>query len=157
MNQGTRLVRRSVLDRLVQSEAHEPRNWADSLRLHREAVLRDVEWLLNTRRVAFPAPAALTELQQSVYHYGLADMTAISPRSPEARRQLLRQIEEVIAQFEPRLSNVRASEAKSETFSGRHLRFLVQATLHVETETEPIVFDTVLEPASGRFSVAGTA
>jgi type VI secretion system protein ImpF len=157
MNEGRKLVRRSVLDRLVQTEAHEPRTWNDSVRLHRQAVLRDVEWLLNTRRVAEPAPASYTELQKSVYHYGLPDVTSISADSVVARRELLRQVEDTIARFEPRLSSVRVSEPKSEESSGRHVRFLVEATLHLETQTEQIVFDTLLEPSSGRFSIAGTA
>jgi type VI secretion system protein ImpF len=157
MNEGTRLVRRSVLDRLVQSEAHEPRNWSDSLRLQRAAVLRDVEWLLNTRRIAWPAPAQLSELQQSVYHFGLPDMTSASPNSPDSRRLLLRQVEAAIAQFEPRLSNVHVSEANTEGTAVRHVRFIIEALLQVETESEPIVFDTVLEPGSGRFSVSSPA
>jgi type VI secretion system protein ImpF len=157
MKEGTQLIRRSVLDRLVQSEAHEPRNWSDSVRLHRAAVVRDVEWLLNTRRIARLAPAALSELQQSVYHYGLPDMTSVSAHSSDARRLLLRQVEEAIAQFEPRLSNVRVSEPNTEGKSVLHVRFIIEALLRVDTETEPIVFDTVLEPGSGRFSVASTA
>src|SRR5262245_24878417 len=135
MNEGRRLVRRSVLDRLIQSEAHEPRNLSDSIRLHRTAVLRDVEWLLNTRRIARPAPAWCTELQQSVYHFGLPDVTSKSADSPDARRELLRQVEETIMQFEPRLSNVHVSQPKTERAS-RQVRFVIEALLHLETETE---------------------
>ena len=156
MNEGRRLVRRSVLDRLTQSEAHEPRNWSDSVRLHRAAVLRDVEWLLNTRRIADPAPAWCPELQQSVYHYGLPDVSSISADSPDARRLLLRQVEDTIAQFEPRLSNVHVSQPSAEGGSVRHVRFVIEALLHMETESETIIFDTVLEPGSGRFSITST-
>jgi type VI secretion system protein ImpF len=150
-------VRRSVLDRLLQTEAHEPRNFSDSLRLHRAAVLRDVEWLLNTRRIPFLAPAWCPELQQSIYHFGIPDVTSKSADSPETRRELLRQVEETIVQFEPRLSNVHVSQPKAESRSARHVRFVIEALLHLETETETIVFDTVLEPSSGRFSIAGSA
>jgi type VI secretion system protein ImpF len=156
MNEGRRLVRRSVIDRLVQSEAHEPRNWSDSVRLHRAAVLRDVEWLLNTRRIAQPAPAELPELRQSLYHFGLPDVSSLSADSSDSRRLLLRQVEEAIAQFEPRLSNVHVSEPGAASSSVRRLRFVVEALLHLETESEPIVFDTVLESGSGRFTVSSS-
>lgn len=157
MKDPQRLVRRSVLDRLVQSEAGEPRSWTESVQVAKRAVLRDVEWLLNTRRIADPAPATLQELQRSVYHYGIPDVTSISADSMYARRELLRQVEDCIALFEPRLSHVRVSEPTAEGSAARHVRFVVEAVLKLESETEPIVFDTMLEPTSGRFSVTGAA
>src|SRR5262245_5716451 len=155
MSEGRRLVRRSVLDRLVQSEAHEPRTWSDSVRMYREAVLRDVEWLLNTRRTIETASASFPEVQNSVYHYGLADVTSISADSPAARRELLRQVEDTIARFEPRLSDVKVNEPEVDLKSARQVRFVIEALLHLETESERIVFDTVLDSGSGRFSVVG--
>lgn len=157
MKDSQRLVRRSVLDRLVQSEAGEPRSWTESVQVAKRAVLRDVEWLLNTRRIADPAPATLQELQRSVYHYGIPDVTSISADSTYARRELLRQVEDCIALFEPRLSHVRVSEPTAEGSAARQVRFIVEAVLKLESETEPIVFDTMLEPTSGRFSVTGAA
>lgn len=157
MKDPQRLVRRSVLDRLVQSEAAEPRSWSESVQMAKRAVLRDVEWLLNTRRIAEPAPASFPELQQSVYHYGIPDVTSVSADSHTARRELLRQVADCIAHFEPRLSHVRVSEPSTEKRTGRQVRFIIEALLKLETETEPIVFDTLLEPTNGRFSVTGAA
>src|SRR5262247_1008909 len=137
MSEGRRLIRRSVLDRLIQSEAHEPRNCSDSVRLHREAVLRDVEWLLNTRRTIAIASASFPEVQNSVYHYGLPDVTSISADSPAARRELLRQVEDTIDRFEPRLSSVKVSEPKGDPSTSRQVRFVIEALLHLETESEP--------------------
>lgn len=151
MKSAERVVRRSVLDRLCQGEP-EPRTEADSVRALKAAVLRDVEWLLNTRRIIAPAPPHLTELQHSVYHYGLPDISSLRSDSPADRRDLVRAVAECIERFEPRLAAVRVTEVAGE--SARQLRFQVHATLRLPTP-EPIYFDTVLDPSCGRFSLPG--
>ena len=155
MNPNDRVLRRSVLDRLVQSGEPEPRNWYESVRALKAAVLRDIEWLLNTRRVIEPAGDALPELQQSVYHYGLPDVTSLSTDSTSARKQLLRRVETTIELFEPRLTSVRVIEAVTEGETGRHVRFVVEGLLRLHPDPEPIAFDTIMEAGTGRFSVSG--
>jgi type VI secretion system protein ImpF len=145
-----------MLDRLLQTGEPEPRTWSDSVRALKSSLMRDIDWLLNTRRIAEPAPLALAELNQSVYHYGLPDVTSLSADSMETRRLLLRQVEECLRQFEPRLSSVRVSEAESKSGSSRQLRFIVEGMLQLDPVPEPIVFDTVLDSSSGHFNVAGS-
>jgi type VI secretion system protein ImpF len=154
MKGADRIVRRSVLDRLIQSGEPEPRSAAESVRALKSAVMRDVEWLLNTRRIATPAPADLTEVNASVYHYGLPDITSVSAGSPAARRELLRRVEQCVERFEPRLTSVRVSEigAAAGAESSRNIRFHIEAVLRID-DPEPIFFDTVLDPTSGRFNV----
>lgn len=155
MNPNDRVLRRSVLDRLVQSGEPEPRNWHESVRALKAAVLRDVEWLLNTRRTMEPADAELPELQQSVYNFGLPDITSLTTDSSLARKQLLRHVESSIELFEPRLSNVRVTERVTEGESGRRVRFAVEGMLRLHPDPEPISFDTVMDAGTGRFSVSG--
>jgi len=157
MNQNDRVLRRSVLDRLVQSGEPEPRNWYESVRALKASVLRDIEWLLNSRRVIDPAGDAFPELQQSVYHFGLPDITSLTTDSASARKQLLRQLEACIEQFEPRLSNVRVNEADTEGKGGRRMRFVVEGLLRLHPDPEPISFDTLMEAGTGRFSISGGA
>jgi type VI secretion system protein ImpF len=154
MKEADAIVRRSVLDRLIQSGQPEPRTASESVRARKESVLRDVEWLLNTRRIYNLAPAELVEVQDSVYHYGLPDITSISADSQVLRRDLLRQVEVAIERFEPRLMSVRVSESPQQGEGSRSIRFHVEAILRLEGESEPIYFDTVLDPGSGSFSVA---
>lgn len=152
-----RIVRRSVLDRLLQTGEPEPSTWAASVQAVRRAVLRDVEWLLNTRRIAGPPPGGRPETQRSVYYFGLPDVTSVSADSPTMRRQLLRDIQTCIERFEPRLGSVRVSEVEPrDGASRRHLRFAVEALLELHPESEPITFSTTLEPGSGRFNVSGS-
>lgn len=145
-----------MLDRLLQTGEPEPRTWSESVRALKASLMRDIDWLLNTRRIAEPAPQALVELNQSVYHYGLPDVTSLSADSMETRRLLLRQVEDCLRQFEPRLASVRVSEAEAKNESARQLRFIVEGILQLDPVPEPIVFDTVLDSSSGHFNVSGS-
>lgn len=155
MKESERLVRRPVLDRLLQTGEAEPRTWSESVRALKASLLRDVGWLLNTRRIVDPAPAALPELQQSVFHYGLPDVSSLSADADSTRRHLVRQVEETLRLFEPRLTGVRVSVAGTQGESSSQLRLVVEGLLTLHPEPEPIVFDTVLDSSSGRFNVTG--
>jgi predicted component of type VI protein secretion system len=61
-------------------------------------------------------------------------------------------VEKCVERFEPRLTSVRVSEAPSEVEGQRQIRFRVEATLRID-DPEPIFFETVLDPTSGRFAV----
>ena len=155
-----RTVQQSVLDRLLDDEpqagsAGTP--WSRSVTRLKSSLLRDLEWLLNTRQVIEPAGPSHPEVQRSVYHFGLPDLTSLSAGSHEVRRRLLRQVEEAIQMFEPRLSRVRVTAAEDAPGGGREVRFVVEGLLEMDPEPERVTFDTVLEPASGTFRVNGGA
>ena len=155
-----RTVQPSLLDRLTD---YEPRNnsegrigYLESVRQFKNGLQRDLEWLLNTRRIPVTAPDELEELSRSVYHYGLPDLTSISRDSHEARERLLRRVEDAIAIFEPRLENVSISVVEMEGEEHRReLRFHVEGTLLMDPTPEQVIFDTVLHFASGEYEVAG--
>jgi type VI secretion system protein ImpF len=155
MKEVERVIRRPVLDRLLQTGEPEPRTWSESVRALKAALVRDIDWLLNTRRIAEPAPERLAELRESVYHYGLPDITSLSADNVETRRLLLRQVEDCLKLFEPRLSAVRVYEAEGEGNASRALRLVIEGVLDVHPEPEPVVFNTVLDAGSGRFAVTG--
>ena len=148
----------SLLDRLVDDAPEEKLESRDkrvlSLQQMRAGVLRDLEWLLNTRRIAEPAPEALSEVCSSLYHYGIPDISSMSSDSSDVRRRLLRAVEETIALYEPRLAGARASIAESEDGS-RAVHFVIEGLLRMDPEPEQVAFDTVLELSSGQFQVSG--
>ncbi|MDH3255193.1 MAG: type VI secretion system baseplate subunit TssE [Acidobacteriota bacterium] len=156
-----RAVQQSLLDRLVDREpaaaVDDTRRWgrAKSVQESKRAMRRDLEWLLNTRRIVEPADEAFEELQASLYHYGLPDISSLSADSVDARRSLLRQIEETIERFEPRMTGVRVSILEASDFSARQVRFLIEGLLRLDPEPEPVVFDTILETSSGKFQIGG--
>ena len=148
----------SVLDRLIDQE---PKNrsealptYAQTLRAIKASLRRDLEFLLNTRRTPQEAPDAADELQRSVYHYGLPDLTTLSARSVSDQNKLLKIIETVIAYFEPRLANVKVSLAPI-TGTGRLVRFVIEGMLRIDPAPEHVAFDTVLELTSGQYEVKG--
>lgn len=152
-----RTVQQSVLDRLIDEDPRQPADvslsWAQSVRSLKEALRRDVEWLLNTRRIHQPAPEVLEEVDKSLYHYGLPDLTSLSADDPRTRQVLIRHVEEAIQVFEPRLTNVRVSLVESEYDRTRELRFVIEGLFKMEPSPEQVAFDTVLETSSGKFQV----
>lgn len=155
-----RTVGQSVLDRLLEDDPSAPRAgtpWARSVARLKASLLRDLEWLLNTRQTIEPATALHPEVQRSVYQFGLPDLTSSSAGSDAVRRRLMRQVEEAIQVFEPRLSRVRVVSAEDAPGGGREVRFVVEGLLQMEPEPERVTFDTVLETGSGTFRLNGGA
>jgi type VI secretion system protein ImpF len=116
---------------------------------------QDLEDLLNTRSRCFTPPPELDELRVSLVNYGIPDFSSVSLGSAESREEFRRNIQRAIEDFEPRLRNVRVEERKAEP-GDRTLRYRISAVLESEEITEPIVFDSELEPVSASFSVKGS-
>src|SRR4051812_15010929 len=100
----------SVLDRLIDMDPREssesPRSRTSNVTDLRQAVRRDLEWLLNTRTMLDPADSTLEEAKKSVAFYGLPDFTAIGASSNVEQRRLLESLENAITTFEPRFIDV---------------------------------------------------
>ena len=153
-----RPVQQSVLDRLVVDDdvAYGPTaTRAQSVRDLKAAVRRDLEWLLNTRAVAYPPREALTELKASVYNYGLGDITSISADDPRGRARLRQMIETSILTFEPRLAAPQVIEITTNTRESRQIRFQIEAVLKLDPSPERVSFDTVLDVATGQYLIKG--
>ncbi len=159
MNQGTEpTIRLSIIDRLLDQSGgmgDASDGWTESVEALKQSLVRDLEWLLNTRRIAEPAPDRYPEVQQSVYHYGLPDISSRSADSVEVQQALSRDIEEAIRIFEPRLTDVRVSLRQSTEEGSRLARFVIEGLLRMEPNPERVVFDTVLETPTGKFFVQG--
>jgi type VI secretion system protein ImpF len=156
-----RTVRLSLLDRLTDEHPELSTDPAMGFQESRDRLLislrRDLEWLLNTHRGAEADPEAFEELRRSVYHYGVPDISSVSHGSADAQARLLRQVKEAIVAFEPRLTNVRVSEAPAPPGEvRREVRFIIHGLLRVDPNPEQVVFDTVLELASGEYEVKGS-
>ncbi len=149
-------VSSSVLDRLVDLEPRQsqepPKSRSTSLHELKQAVRRDLEWLLNTRCHTEALDDNLVESPKSVAFYGLPDFTAVSVRNHYEQKRMTNAIEDAIRIFEPRFINLKVTlEPISEV--ERQLRFRIEATLDIEPTPEPIVFDSVLQPGGLGFTV----
>lgn len=148
-------LRPSVLDRLL-GEAGPAGGGTDpagSVQATRAAVLRDLEWLLNTRRIYTGTGDGRPELEKSLYRYGLADVTSLERGSSVSASLLARDLAESIRLFEPRLSQVRVVLQEQDDPNSRVIHFLVEAMLDIDPEPMPIAFDTRLEVGRGAFEV----
>lgn len=126
---------------------------AASVRRLKEGICRDLEWLLNTRRVAAPIDELFRELPRSVFWYGLPDFTAYSLASPKDQSKLLRALQVAVKTFEPRLANVRISSVEVTAAGSRTLRFRIDGLLMMDPAPEHVSFDTALELTSGEYKV----
>jgi type VI secretion system protein ImpF len=148
----------SVLDRLIDNDPKNnqevPLTRPQSLRELRAALKRDLEWLLNTRRTIDPVPDSARETARSVYHYGFADISSKSVHSSKDQSELMREMESVIAIFEPRLKR---AKVKMEPVEGdfRSIQFAIEGMLCMDPAPEPVRFDTVLEIGKGEYAVKG--
>jgi type VI secretion system protein ImpF len=154
-----RTARGSIIDRLIDENPRHsgdrPQTWGESVAAVKASLLRDLEWLLNTRRIPEPAPDIYPEVQQSLYHYGMPDLQSVGGDSDAARRQVLRQVEECIEQFEPRLTSVRVTPGATPTEGRREFRLNIQGLLRMEPNPERVSFDTVVDVSSGTVRVSG--
>jgi type VI secretion system protein ImpF len=152
-----RPVQQSVLDRLIDEDpgkVHEmPPTRAQSIRALKAVVRRDLEWLLNTRAIAVPPPEEFKELKDSVYTYGLPDLSSLSADDPESRTRLMEYIARALEVFEPRLTNVYIGEAEVADERSRQVRFVIEAALKMDPSPEFVVFDTLLDLASRQYAV----
>jgi type VI secretion system protein ImpF len=143
----------SLLDRLIDldpvNSSDPPSTRSQSVRQLKIALRRDLEWLLNTRRIPDEAPEAYENLSHSLYNYGLPDVTSLALNSPRDKNRLLRTIEMTLSDFEPRLINIRVRAVDDGASAPRVLRFQIEGLLKMDPAPEQIFFDTLLQLSTG--------
>ena len=146
----------SILDRLIDYEPDVskelPKSRAKTLTELKQAVRRDLEWLLNTKRSVVEIPESLEETTNSMATYGLRDLTGLGISNPAEQQRLIKEVEKTLKTFEPRFMDLKVKLEPMNNLE-RSMRFKIEANLDVEPAPEPIVFDTVLELGTGEFEV----
>ena len=155
------IVTQSVLERLIDRELESPtdtpKSYAQSVRQLKTSLRRDLEWLLNTRRTPEAVDHSFPQLSQSLFNFGLPDITSLTHESVNDRQRLLQMVESTIATFEPRLTRVKVTPLDPGRAGVHVLRFQIEGMLMMDPEPEHISFDTVLQLASGQYQVKGDA
>lgn len=145
-----------MLDRLIDYDprsSHDPaRSNSASIAELKQAVRRDLEWLLNTRHSPIEIAPDMEEINNSLAVYGLPDVTGLGVEGHEEQQRLTRAVETAIRIFEPRFLNLRVSLLPPSSVD-RELKFRIEANLDVEPVPEAISFDTVLQMGRGEFLV----
>jgi type VI secretion system protein ImpF len=142
-------IRLSVLDRLIDyrpglhSEPERSPNQVLALAI--EAVRRDLQHLLNSRLSwVDDHVTAHAEVRRSITAFGIPDFTHENIENSDSRERIRAAIEQAIATFEPRLTNV-AVKAETLRPHERSLRYRIESVLWVDPLREPVTFDTVLQ------------
>lgn len=164
------ILRPSVLQRLLGGDQAPERPTEDlriGVRELRAEVMRDLEFLLNTR-VGVRGLEGYPGLSASILAYGMPDLSRFSQSSEGDMQALTQLVADVIRRFEPRLDpkTVVAERALDEAEAlggGRRqdpimeVRLRISAMLHVEPVREFVTFDTRIEMETGAVRVAEAA
>jgi type VI secretion system protein ImpF len=139
----------SLLDRLLDEHPEQardrPRTANESLRELRNAVRRNVEALLNTRRPWRSVTDRHPALRMSPLGYGLTDFTAGAFNDPKQQEKLCQEIETAIHRFEPRLSRIHVQIFENPAPLRATLALRIEAQLRIDPVPEPISFDTMID------------
>lgn len=116
-----------------------------------DGLKRDLLELLNTRKRCRSWPAQLDELERSVFAYGIPDIAGAHLATAKDRDRFLSTLGPLIRRFDQRFKSVRITPNSNRDANDRVLRFRIEATVRVESGTEPIAFEFKLEPATRTF------
>ncbi len=150
----------SLLDRLtdkapdIKSESRDRR--VLSMRLLRQAVLRDLAWLLNTGNLETTEDLdAYPQVRNSVLNYGLPDITGTTASGTDTAA-LERSVKDAIVKFEPRISpdSLRVRIAPDETSKGRNaMVFIIEGQLWAEPTPIALYLKTEVDLETGDVAV----
>lgn len=146
-------LRPSIIDRLVDPES-EGTSWRRGYSVDQmiDAVRTDLEDLLNTHRMILDIPEEFEEVRRSIVAYGLPDPTSYETAGPNAPLRVCAAIEEAIAVFEPRLTDVQVIPLKGDASKSLRLDFEIRATLRLDPSPE-VAFVTLLKLTTGEATI----
>lgn len=150
----------SILDRLTDDAPQVSRESVADMHLnivrYKQAVARDLESLLNSRRVDFEDRIeSFPQARSSILTYGITDLSSLSLLDPGAQGHLREQIKTAIERHEPRLTRVRVS-LDAPKGRDRQLRFRVDAVLTAHPQRPPVMFDAMLQLATNTYRISET-
>lgn len=147
----------SVLDRLLDDKPKdlEERHFHLSFDLHalKRAVARDMEALLNARRVDSSGNLdSYPNARHSMIDFGITDLSSLSLLDPDDRAYLRDKIRVAIERHEPRLGKV-VVNLDAPAGTERMLRFRVDARLEVVPTRPPVRFDATLQVSTNSYQI----
>ena len=156
------VIRQSVFDRLIGADllyeggrdtGRVPDSAAKSIALLKRNLLRDLGWLLNARQISDADEITQENLRESVYTFGLRELSAYSTGRSTGPDGLQASIIRAIERHEPRLRNIQVTPLETKDRFDRLVSFHIAGDLLIEPDTERIEFDTVLKTATRRFEL----
>ena len=124
----------------------------EAAKRYQDAVRRDLEWLFNSRRVNDDRAEKYPQLQTSVYCYGIPDPNSQDPSRTHDRNELLRNMQDAITHFEPRLQDIDVQFVAAAVGSYL-LQFEIAGIVLMDPAPEQVMFQTSLDPSNGELRV----
>ena len=147
----------SLLDRLIDDEPEltrdPPMTRTQELIAIRNGFRRDLEALLNTRRLCRTPPPEYKSLAEALPSYGVEDFVGAPLSTLEQRQDLAAAVEKTIRIFEPRFASVKVTLIKSRDPAERRQAIRIEAVARLEHGPEPVVFETAIDPSTRSFQV----
>jgi len=151
----------SLLDRLTDDEPDQTTESRErrvlSLPRLRDAVLRDLAWLLNTTHLEVVDDlSSYPYVAKSVLNYGLPELTGVSVASLDSFA-IARRVKECILNFEPRLRRdsleVRVSNASDNVYNNRSLEFEISGELLAKPLSLQLFLKTEIDLENGTVDI----
>ena len=159
MSDRRRRIRAPLLDRLLDDDPDGPPERPPKRVLSRndfaKSVVRDLEWLFNTRSTArIRTDATKRPHSGTVLDYGLEDFTHLMPASYVDRETLAKAVRTAITAFEPRLEIHRVTV---NPVDGKHMLAEVtcEAYLVADEVREPVSFRVRVDASQGTVEIDG--
>ena len=156
-SRSSEVLRHSILDRLAGTGGSgAPGDLRIGIEDLKQAVLRDIQWLLNTKRPLNLQFDAYPESRSSILNFGIPDFTQFSAASGGDCSQVCGLMVEALRRFEPRLDprTVAVEHLTTDTWAGITAQFRIHGVLHVDPVRVPVTFDTHVEMDTGAVSLA---
>jgi type VI secretion system protein ImpF len=147
------LITQTIIDRFILSQEDWPKTRKESMEKYKDALRRDLEWMLNTRKPVLPILKEFPEVSKSVFNFGFPDLQNFDNSQGNDKDAVSAALETCIRTFEPRISQPRVFLIRSDTMA-RSLKFHIEGQIRYEDTKEDIKFDTVLELISGEYEVS---
>jgi len=146
----------SLLDKLLQPDTSgkEGLSLRHSVEQVKDSVARDIEMLLNSHASFQPEDLAGTpNAARSLLTLGLIDISSMSLASVHDRRRIVEAIRTSLMNHDKRLTQVEVGVRDAQGPSAK-LTFSIRAKLILRPQSEPVIFDAVLQPGSKRYEVS---
>lgn len=144
----------SVFDNLMANNTNVELNKTDTSLFLMKNLERDIQHLLNSRKMFLTWSKKLTELNLSVLNYGLDSNILNQHFDSEARKlQLCEHIQEVLSLHETRLTNIKVSILNTPEEPMKNFRFSIVANSRINILNNTIIFQSIFYQHSQQFNV----
>ena len=147
----------SLLDRLIDEmpevSRDPPMTRTQEMIAIRNGFRRDLEALLNTRRMCRTPAEESALLAEAITSYGVEDFVGAPLATFEQRQELASAVEKTIRTFEPRFTSVKVTMVKARELHERRQTIRIEAIAKLEHGPEPVVFESALDPTTRSFRV----